>query len=500
VIVRYIGDSTFAPSVSEAVISVAKTTPTLAISSNREAVAPGNQVTLTAAVAPPLQAATPTGTVQFLDAVNGAQPLPFGPARSIPFHVFSDGTPGLVAIPAVLSAGTHVFTAMYSGDLNYEPVPLSNPITIDATSATNTVVILNSGANPSVYRQPVTFTATVTAQSATGTPTGKVIFYLGNTPWRAVTLTAGQALFTTSELPPGSYSIQAIYSGDTKFLVNRSTPLTQIVRRADTSTAIALTSGANPTYGQQLNFTVTVSPPPFGGSPTGPVALYDGDALLASATLAGGQTAVFSTILSAGTHAIKAVYGGDANFADSASPVLNLAISPAPLVVTANNKSRLYGTPNPLLDGVVAGVVNGDDISVTYSTTATPSSPVGDYPIVPALTGAALSNYTATLNNGVLHVRNLVIAIEEVTGKPRFEHMALRITVTGIAATPTGTVTVREDTRVLGGGTLDSGNLVVDINMIRLGKHVITFDYSGDGNYGAVTSDPVIFYRSPKPH
>ncbi|HZS27820.1 MAG TPA: MBG domain-containing protein, partial [Candidatus Angelobacter sp.] len=83
-----------------------------------------------------------------------------------------------------------------------------------------------------------------------------------------------------------------------------------------------------------------------------------------------------------------------------------LTISPAPLVVTAANASRLYGDPNPAFTGTIIGVKNGDNISATFSATADPTSPVGTYAIIPALSDPnnRLSNYALTVNNGVLTV------------------------------------------------------------------------------------------------
>jgi len=372
---------------------------------------------------------------------------------------------------------------------------LSRPL----PSATNTVVALSSGTNPSIYGQPLTFTATVTPQSVTGAPTGKVTFYDGNTLLGTGILNSGQAALTTSAPLTGSNSITAVYGGDADFAVSNSPALSQTVNQASSSTVVTLTSGTNPsTYGQQLSFTVTVNPQ-FSGTPTGSVTLYDGNTLLGLATLDGGQNIVF-TMFSAGAHSIKAVYGGDANFTGSTSPVLSQTVNPAPLAVTANNKTRLYGTPNPPLDGVVTGLRNGDTVTATYSTTATTLSALGSYPIVPAVSGSVLTNYTVTLNNGVLRVSDRLILIQVVTGRPRFKHPALKVMVTGLTATPTGIVTVSEGTTVLGSGTLDNGNSVIDASQLTLGKHTITVDYSGDGNYGAMTSDAFNFYRSPKPH
>ena len=83
-----------------------------------------------------------------------------------------------------------------------------------------------------------------------------------------------------------------------------------------------------------------------------------------------------------------------------------LTVSPAALTVTASDASRPYGTANPTFTGTILGLQNGDNITATYATTATTSSPAGTYAIVPTMVdpGAKLSNYTLTLTNGTLTV------------------------------------------------------------------------------------------------
>jgi hypothetical protein len=83
-----------------------------------------------------------------------------------------------------------------------------------------------------------------------------------------------------------------------------------------------------------------------------------------------------------------------------------LTVTAAPLIVTATNTSRPFGTTNPTLGGTVTGLWNGDNITATYATTATLNSPPGTYPIVPTLVdlGNRLPNYAVTLNSGTLTV------------------------------------------------------------------------------------------------
>jgi hypothetical protein len=82
------------------------------------------------------------------------------------------------------------------------------------------------------------------------------------------------------------------------------------------------------------------------------------------------------------------------------------AINQAPLTITADNKSRVYNTANPLLTASYTGQVDGDTSSVVtgliLSTTATMMSPVGTYPITAS--GGTAANYVISYVNGVLTV------------------------------------------------------------------------------------------------
>ena len=81
-----------------------------------------------------------------------------------------------------------------------------------------------------------------------------------------------------------------------------------------------------------------------------------------------------------------------------------LTITAANLAVAADNATRAYGLPNPSFSGSVQGAVNGDVIGETFSTSATPQSPTGSYPIVPSATGAMLADYTIASKNGTLTI------------------------------------------------------------------------------------------------
>jgi len=85
--------------------------------------------------------------------------------------------------------------------------------------------------NPVTYGQPVTFTATVTGSSLTGT----MQFLDGaNSLATGVALTAGTATFTTASLSVGTHSITAVYSGDSLNATSTSAVLSEVVSPSGT--------------------------------------------------------------------------------------------------------------------------------------------------------------------------------------------------------------------------------------------------------------------------
>jgi MBG domain (YGX type) len=116
-------------------------------------------------------------------------------------------------------------------------------------------------------------------------------------------------------------------------------------------------------------------------------------------TVVGGKVHV----VAAGTCTITASQGGNGSWNPAPDVTRSFQIARAPLTVAAGDKSRVYGDDNPVLTGTVTGVRNNDDITATFSTSATPASNVGDYAIVPHVDGD-VSNYAVTLTNGKLTV------------------------------------------------------------------------------------------------
>jgi len=93
---------------------------------------------------------------------------------------------------------------------------------------------------------------------------------------------------------------------------------------------------------------------------------------------------------------------------------VTINVSPAPLIITANNTNNVYGAALPAFTASYSGFVNGDTAAslstpVTLGTSAAASSPVGAYPITAS--GAAATNYTINYVNGMLSVSAATLTI-----------------------------------------------------------------------------------------
>jgi hypothetical protein len=203
------GVTGFADSTSAVVTeTVNRASTTVALGSSVNPAVTGQAVTFTATVATVAPGAgTPTGTVTFKDG-------------AVILGTVAVGAGGKATLTtSFAAAGGHALTAVYNGNTAFvgSSQALTEQVNAPPTpQATRTA--LSSSANPAVVGQAVTFTATVRDSTGTGTPTGTVTFFVGNTVVARVTLDAnGQARITGSFSRRGQFTIRAVYSGDAHF-------------------------------------------------------------------------------------------------------------------------------------------------------------------------------------------------------------------------------------------------------------------------------------------
>ncbi len=116
-------------------------------------------------------------------------------------------------------------------------------------------------------------------------------------------------------------------------------------------------------------------------------------------------------IIKAGVCTITAHQEGDDDFNSADDVQQSFNVLPAPLTVTADNKSMKYGGPLPQFRATVSGLVNGfEPLGIfNFTTTATPGSPPGTYTITPA--GLDSPNYSYTYIDGTLTITPVALEI-----------------------------------------------------------------------------------------
>jgi hypothetical protein len=312
--VQYSGDANFSAGNSSLVQAIHSGASSTALASSPNPSGVGQSVTFTATVAAvPPAAGTPTGQVTFSQGNTILAQAPLNSSGQVSFST------------SALGAGSDTITATYASDPLFAASSGSTVQTVQSSFTTTTTV--SSSANPSVFSQSVTFTATVS--SGGGVPSGTVTFKDGTTTLGTSTLDgAGHATFTTSTLAVASHSITAAYNGNSTFNPSTSSVLTQTVNKDGTTSAV--TSSLNPSnHGQSVTFTATVTAnSPGTAVPGGSVTFKDGTKTLSTKTLNSSGQATFSTsTLARGSHSITVVYGGSTSFLGSTSPVLTQTVN-----------------------------------------------------------------------------------------------------------------------------------------------------------------------------
>jgi large repetitive protein len=193
--------------------------------------------------------------VTFTATVKATSPDGGTPTESVTFTV-TPPTGAPVVTTAALNAkgqatlpfgspavGKYTITASYGGSVDYKASTATAVTQVKQDGSTTSVT---SSDNPSIVGVAVKFTATVNAASpGSGTPTGAVSFYYGNTllDTDPIPLTNGTATLTTSSLPVGTDKIKVVYSGDTNFKESKSDVLDQTVIGAVAGVVVGPSTG-----------------------------------------------------------------------------------------------------------------------------------------------------------------------------------------------------------------------------------------------------------------
>jgi uncharacterized repeat protein (TIGR03803 family) len=267
-----------------------------------------------------------------------------------------------------------------------------------------------------------------------------------------------------------------------------------------TTPTITLTSSANPSYiDQNVTFTATVTGS--GMTSTGSVTFEENQAVVGTVTLSGGQAAFPITFTQRGTLPITASYSGDLNYNPVNSTLLKQAVNQYPtttslvsnlnpstfgqsvtLTATVNSsgltptgkvffKSGTTTIGNGILSGGVAAMTSSTLVPGSYAMTATYSGDTEH--------ASSVSTVLTQVVNDATSATTLASSLNPAKSGRTVRFTA---TVTSSTAKPTGTVTFKDGSTVLGTGNLGNGNANFNTSTLSVGSHNITAVYAGNAD------------------
>ena len=391
----------------------------------------------------------------------------------------------------------------YSGTISWTESILGSP----GISQQLSVAVTATGINPVITLPPAPETIHITDQlslvPSTQLPINEAIHITDQLSLVSSTqLPINEAIQVTDQLLLASSTLlpinEAIHVTDQLSLVSSTLlPINETVHITDTPAEVqgyptsTLLSG-NATVvpaGGTLGLTATVKGSGSTSTPTGSVRFLEDGASLGEDNLSSG-TATFTTpALAAGSHVFQAMYEGTSQFAGSSSANLTVpATTLNVLTVTAKSFSRSFGVSSPTFGYTVTGYVNGDTGAIlsgqpAISTTATPNSLAGVYPIAISVgTLTAPARYALNFLPGTLAVNNdapQTITFAPIPSIPRVVVQQLTLTAHSSSGLPiTYTVT--------------SGSAAVSGSILHLtGTGSVTVSASQNGNSTFAPAVPV---------
>jgi hypothetical protein len=226
--------------------------------------------------------------------------------------------------------GSYAVKATYSGDTDTAGSTGSTDVTVTPWPATTTALSLSSSGT--VYGSEQHETISVTVASPGGTPSGTVYVNSNVDTVCAITLHdgAGSCALSGTQLPIGTETLTASYSGVTGFYPSVSPAVALVVSKAPSTTALSLSS-SKATYGDEQTDKVSVVVTSPSGPPNGTVTVKSGSTAVCTITLGSGKggCTLSATALAAATQQLTASYNGSTDLASSRSSAVTLDVSKA---------------------------------------------------------------------------------------------------------------------------------------------------------------------------
>jgi Tol biopolymer transport system component len=204
-------------------------------------------------------------------------------------------------------------------------------------------------------------------------------------------------------------------------------------------------------------------------------------------------TPAAGAVLAAGEHMLNVTFTpADGATHGSASAKTVVQVTPAPLTIRAVDVMQPFGAPIPAFAAAGEGFVNGDTLAslggaLSFATTATPTSPVGTYPIVPS--GLTSTSYAIAWAPGTLTIQQAATTTTlAASSLPSGLNEPVTFTANVLAVAPgagvpTGTIAFSNGATLLGRVALVNGAASLTTGGLGSGTKTITAQYEGDTSF-----------------
>jgi hypothetical protein len=436
--------------------------------------------------------------------------------------VFEDGFVPSPGVEYVVATGS--FTGTFANVRNDATADYSHPDAlglVGGAPSTATVVGLTSTVPASSFGQDVGFSATVTAPGSA--PTGSVSFSADGILLGSIPVVTAEGVTTATidatNLPVGSHSVTATYSGDVLFSASTSPADGQTVH-SDNSNVTIGAAPANAAPGQQVTYTVSVSAAaPGAGRPGGTVSLTDdgnivkGCQSLPLPSTDPAEVTCTETYDADAAHAVVAAYDGSTDFQPSTAH-LTETVAPRPTTtsVTVSSPTSTTGQPVSFTATVAASGGTADPTgSVTFTDDGTPigtstltttggvtstsmlltTLPLGVNAIRASFGGDPNFGASASAAAPVTVSRSTTVLSLSGSRDPTTSGQPVTFTATVFPSTgsgETGTVTFFYESTVIGSASVSYGQATLTTATLPVGTGSVTATYGGDGNFAGSDS------------
>jgi len=405
------------------------------------------------------------------------------------------------------TTGSWTITGTYSGDSNF--LTSAGTAGHQVSGAQTVTTITSDTPDPSVVGQVATVAFTVAPKPpATGTPTGTVTISVndGSGATCSADVSTGQCQLTLNRVG-NNWKLTATYLGDSNFL-GSSDEENHTVNRAQTTTVINSDSPDPSRVGQPVTveFSVSVNSPG-SGSPTGQVTVQSSDGASCQAPVGDGECDL--TFTAAGAKTLTASYSGDTSFQgsqDTEPHTVTQGLTTINITSDDPDASRVGQAVtvawNLSVSSPAAGNPTGQvTVTVNDGTGATCSAAVGVGQCQITLTTPGSKTLTATYagdanfqgsSDNESHTVNPGLTTTTITSDspdPSSVGVAVSVAWTVVvnapaSGTPTGTVTVtvNDGTGATCSAAVGAGQCQITLTTPGVNK-ILTATYSGDSNF-----------------